>query len=1036
MGSPAFNFSRNLDFLNQAGSLGFKVAGTVDQQVGVALLKDTPFPDRTIRFGDMKLEASTASPIVFSRQGGDKISFSAKGGAFAGAGVYVNASELLKDLPAGQFASPALDFEAAPGDFLAAIRWGYDASATASGAMALGAAGSATIQAQASGDGLFAVVRRLPKSTGARTLIQSVADSWLLPRQIRSVEDLAPGTWLLAEVLGSVQVKLGAALGYDFNWVREVGLGQLKGDIGLRVQLGLATAIGFKAAGRCMVVVSRESGEKTLRLRVLRVKSRQLDFALNAAAAVKAVDTLLPRDADDLVKAVFGVHGEQILKDIAVVQKWTDVKKPLPELLAAAGVDGAEELIARIAGIEVSELAARVDEALNRVAEFTRKWEDLPHTVSSAILRLASGKPAIAEVKEIAAALAAADKAALERLLKERLSRIDFPSTPAGQLIEAIANGPALALLLKPLTEVKSVAEKVLGVLDGSEMESVLARFQSYLEERLNLEAILQPLSKASFKTLDGLLRKRLADFLGKQNLDFEDLDRIRGAINVVIGRRQEFYEKALEAIHRRYTFDLAYAFQKSSENQALLDATFDFSQDPAGVRTFFEHALAGNFDFVFTNHHPRVKLNLAELSHNIRRQSHTDVTLPFMSRSMGHMNDSLATARVEEQDGRVVAYRLETSDKVANNQRTSVLSLSMALSAAGFEAGQVRVHQKKLDLTYSSVFVRRDMTRKQLASALEPIAVACFPNQLKDLDHYVDFIDRRTEEAIPATPTTLGNGVVALQAVLPEGAAAAAGACWLALPSDKKDRVYRDMSMAIQMRLKKLLHESYFTEPERYHNLVPAQVLLAYCSMPPRVDAGMSNPPYWDTANEQEISAMLGKDQTVKKMQDLLKKAEALLKDTGDAGQYKPRDAGRILGSVSPRDPRLRGLLFVEFEIISHAFQAGLKMAQFKEKSAKPQGAVVALAEFGAKLTTAFNQEVVNMYVGDSVRAIGTALFLAATRAIAPPHLAAALSGASALLTIEFAKPGAPFDTQAVLNKGRLPDGLAVVSESVAEIV
>lgn len=513
-------------------------------------------------------------------------------------------------------------------------------------------------------------------------------------------------------------------------------------------------------------------------------------------------------------------------------------------------------------------------------------------------------------------------------------------------------------------------------------------------------------------------------------------MDRIRGAIDAVISRRQEFYEKALAAIHRRYSFDLAFAFQKSSGNQALLDATFDFAQDPAGVQVFFERALAGDFDFIFTNHHPRVKLNLAELSHNISRHSHTDLTLPFMSASMSHQNDSLATARVEEQDGRVTAYRLETSDKVANNQRTSILSLSMALSTAGFEAGQVRVHQNKLDLSYTSVFVRRDMTRRQLAAALQPIASACFPVKLKNLDSYVDFIDRRTEEAIPSTPTTLGNGVVALQVVLPEGAAAAAGASWLALPPDRKDPAYRNLSLAIQARLKRLLHQSYFTGPERYHHLAPAQLLLAYCSMPPRVDAGMDNPPYWDTADLDEVSAMLAKEQTLQTLRQLLRAAEPILQDTGDAGEYKPKEAGRILASVRPGDPRMKGLLFVEFEIIRHAFQAGLKMAQFKRKNAQPGEAVVALAEFGARLTTAFNQDVVNLYVGDSVRAIGTALFLAATQAIAPPQHASALSGTSALLTIEFMQPGLPFDAQAALNGARLPAGQAAVSECVVEVV
>jgi hypothetical protein len=84
---------------------------------------------------------------------------------------------------------------------------------------------------------------------------------------VRTASDLDPGTWLVVEVDGAIAVNLATTFGYDFSWVRETELGELKGDIGLKLQLGLAASVGFTARSRVAVVVSaaRERGERDQR---------------------------------------------------------------------------------------------------------------------------------------------------------------------------------------------------------------------------------------------------------------------------------------------------------------------------------------------------------------------------------------------------------------------------------------------------------------------------------------------------------------------------------------------------------------------------------------------------------------------------------------------------------------------------------------------------------------------------------------------------------------------------------------------------
>ena len=98
------------------------------------------------------------------------------------------------------------------------LRWGYDLAASAKGAIALGA--PLTFSVSGKREALYAVIRQLPKAEPAPGAVKKVATSWMLPKQVSKLDDLEPGTWLIAEVDGSIGASLGIKYGYDFNWVR------------------------------------------------------------------------------------------------------------------------------------------------------------------------------------------------------------------------------------------------------------------------------------------------------------------------------------------------------------------------------------------------------------------------------------------------------------------------------------------------------------------------------------------------------------------------------------------------------------------------------------------------------------------------------------------------------------------------------------------------------------------------------------------------------------------------------------------------
>jgi len=780
-------FQKNLPFLNGAGSLGINVSTTSPSLIPILASPIAQFPDEELELGQLKVSAATAKPIQFGT-GSFKASFSASGSAFAGIALYRDPAKVLAAISPDAEILPGLEIIPDKDSNFLLLRWGFGAEAKFNGAVALGAVGTATVAVEGGADGMFAVVRRLPRSLPALTALAQLADSWMLPRQVSTISDLDPHTWLVSEIGGSVGVALGVQAGWDFNWIRETKLGTLQGDIGLRLELAVKAAFGFRAEGRWAVVVARESAAPELRLRLFRLKSTQTNFSFNATAGLTGVNTLLPRNADDLIRAIFGTHGAQVLAQIAVVQKWTDPKKKLTDLLATEGISQAEALIAHLAGIPVDQLDNKFNDIQQKAVGLIKAWRDLDHTVATTVLKLVGDKVDLTPVREIIAALQTATPGSLKTLLAKHLGVAQFLTTPAGKLLDAVAGGQGVITLLnRPVEQVNAIADKIAKVLDGSLIEETIGRFQQFVEDKLNVGKLLNTITDTDFAALDALLKKKLADFLGKTGIKFDDLDQIRGVIQNLLNKRQEFYEKALAAFTKTYTASVAATFQKTVTNQAHLDIVFNFRDDPSGVSQFLKLALAGDFDRVLTESHSGVRLGIATLSHGVTRKSHVELTLPFFKASQTRLNEALATVKATDDSGRILVLELDAKDSVATNRRNSSLAVALSISVGSTAGTDLRVHNAgsfRYNFTMRQTLKRA--TRRDLDSQLRPL----FSQYLKaqPIDGFLDYFDARTEEVIPHTPDFFANTLVNLQVSLSGATAAFAGDAWLDIPAAKAD--------------------------------------------------------------------------------------------------------------------------------------------------------------------------------------------------------------------------------------------------------
>jgi hypothetical protein len=915
------------------------------------------------------------------------------------------------------------------------LRWGYDLEGAARGSVALGVGPTASFGAEGKRLGAYAVVRQIPGDLGALSALQSVFQSWMLPSQFRAIDDLEPGTWIVAEVDGSLAITLGAQYGYDFNWVREaVQLGGLSGDIGLKVQVGVSASFGFEASGQYAIALSRPAEARQLRVQLFRLNRKGLNLAFSAGASAQgSFGGLLPDRFDEFVAGVVGVHGLQVLKEL---ESWTAPDAKLDALLANVGVDYTRALIAKVTGVDA---ATAFEAARNRLVALLEAWKPLPHDVASTLYsflgREASGLPALkAQLSRIADQDLDTFRPEIERLL----GHVDFFKTPFGRWLESAALGPVLGAVsdTRQYARVQELAKQTLGVLDGRLIETTLVNLQRELTQRLSLDRIEQIVDETTFQQADEWLKARLSAFLGR-TVDFTSISEIRAAIHKLLSLRQTFFEQARTALTRKYEFQVIGSYQQATTRTALVDVVFDF--DAAGASStqltrLAAAAVDGDLEQILVQDITGVLLKQAVLTHGIRRQTHLEVTMPFLRVEMDHINSSLAKVEaVQSERGRILLYDLHADDLLTAKGR---FSSRFAVQGRFAQSAGVRVFDER-SMTHSYAFRQAvpNMRRRALEAQLKTYVEGYFPDTFADgeasLTTWIGDLDRTVDRVLANGPDNFGNTLLSLEVSAPSALVGA----WSSAPASEKADEYFVMSKSIQAQLRSLIPLCHFQDVTRFRDRIPSAALLVYAALPPAnaivVDDGRitrfddRKDIYWDVETAGTLEALARHSLTIAALRaDLVTVHESLTNAGGMAdvaADYHPNRIDRVLANalttaVGVAD--LRNLLIVERMVVREARQAGMKIAAFLRASETEQ-ARAALADYGSRVTDAFNSTIGGLFSPGELRPLGTLVFLEAARSFAPELKAAR---PSAMLELTILKEQPSFDMRSFVSGANPP--------------
>jgi len=928
------------------------------------------------------------------------------------------------------------------------LRWGYDISATAVGSVALGPSASLGFSAKADRKGFYAIVQAVAADAKAVASLTNLFTSWRLPSQVVDITKMPVATTFISEVDGSFSAGAKLTFGYDFNWLHAVdGLG-LKGDVGLKLQAGLSASIGFGLSGKYAVVLSRETSAEKIRLRLFKLKVNDWNFGFDASLTATPVTPPLPENFDELLQAVTGTHGQQIMKLLGRVEDWADPSKPVFGPFVDLANSEAQKLIQSITG--VTDLAAAFDSVKARIQKVFQLWDNLPQTATRLIWSKLPDPAAIASILKVANKVSALSEDSLTDFLQTSLADVSFLNTIEGKALESIASRGLFEALQDTgaLTDIKTAADKVGQILDGSALQSFLTRLQSAVNTRLDLKKIESVVDQTTFDSLDTWLKARLEDFLEQKLVGAQgvaELKKLQAGLQAILNKKDELYAKALAVIRRDYEFSIHATYQRTATTSALLDAVFDFSVKDSEASKGLQLALAGKFDQLLANTPNGVKINSGVLAFGIHKETHVAISLPYFSTESTHVNDAVAQLQTVSQDAGGLIFSLTATDLyIVKNDYSSGLTIALAApaskqNAVNFHSGANSSYRYDLKVSVSN------LTKSALSLQYAPYADAYFSQEFTSASPgtFDDWVAQ-----IALAGGKFGTALLSLSLSLPSSAAIA----WMNAPLSDRDNLYKKMSMALQRQFKQVLHEAYFSDVHKYKDVsgdTTARAVLAFCSIPPCSDARLINggdsAQFLDeTADGKNIywnfpdrgvnifsvdlrEKVLFHPQTQANLQQLLLVAQSRIQEAGDPdhvlSSYTAQSAGEIL-TAALRGKLLDFLFPVEANMVEQARGAGLKMASFcKNQFLNPEQARKDMAKFGQKLSEDFNVSLKNFAVNNALLPLGTAIYVAAAGALDPK----AAMPAAAMFTVQMLKAGvstlAPLDTD-VLRTERVVHG------------
>lgn len=938
------------------------------------LTPNQPFPEEAFSDGEISVSNIKASANKKFTLGDDakNVEFTAGGDVFAALGVYRKPEKLVNALKREGLSEPMANLthlKVADNENLMALRWGYAFDAGIKGKVALSPLVPGLSFSFGASDkkvGLSVILHAQNRTDSVADSLKGTLESWRVPRQVKSIENLKPKTTVLYETMGKLGVSLGVEYGYDFSWSRDqIQIGALSGDLNLKIEMAIKARFGFSATGLYALALSRESDDEKIRVQVFRLKQKDWSFAFDGAISSQFDKVPIPDNIDDFIKGVFNLNGSQILKDF---EKFLDPDARLEDLISEDLIGYARDLVEKVTGVDPITAS---EEAIAKFKELVAKWHELPHEITALIYGFLSNAVNLTGLKNFLTKIieSAADPKKIAAEITKNLQG-DFFNSPVGKWLITVSQQGIVSLLANIESErgkLIELAKKTSGLLDSGTVEEMLKELQKWIDEKLHLNKIvnLNP---------DEWLKKRLADFLGKQTVVTDELRQIRDAINKLRGKSAEFYKKGYDALLAKYTFEVHYAFHRTTHKDSLIDITLDFSgTNLKSAETCLAEVLNGNFSRLLSEKISCLTINQAVFTHEIKRTTHLDVGLPYFKAFVDHINETAASGKIVERDGdRLWVFSLSAVDILKKRRSLSKLSIEAELT----QSSEVRkFSEESYKTSYKFQYAKKGAKREYLKTRYNLAVDEYLRSAVPSYSDYLDELDRHLDNFGLLGANKFGNLLTSMEVSIPGKVISA----WKNLPDNPKDIFYQKMSFAVQRRLRQWIPVAYIEDEKNYNYTDDIYPLLVYMSLP--LFAKQINPNdhddvdnrvyYWDYDKNSNQKQVFESHCRTKLLSEILPK----VREATTNSAYDNSKIDKIKAFNSSKFETLCGFEKSIIKSIAKTAKAYLDFS--RTPVTEPEKKIKALAEFGKEFTDTFNDDLGHIFYTpkDALRPLGLIL-------------------------------------------------------------
>ena len=1018
------SFTKNKSLVQNNLSTGINISSGIEGKLALAIQQDKALKEleMPIILGQGQITASGPSE-EFKFKDSPNVSISGGASSELRIALYNSAEEVTKDLMKNdklKIELPSIDDTNVYGLF----SYGYTVNGDVEGEWPLGSV-SLSANVDTSIEKRAAVIVTLENNVGIQSAIVSIISELKSPKHVQTAQDLSPGTYLVMEREGTLNANFGAQVGFDFDWAHESQNPNFPGTLGLQAKLGAQLGVGLNLTGEFTLIVSRPNEDEVIHLQLCKRKLNGWNFAAGLNATVQGdLNELEEFSVDDLIKATIGIHHGQIFEDIKEIRNFTSPHE-LEKKLHGLTDDVLKEITQ----------TSTFKNARKTLINLLDKWEAVGDEGGEAILKLIEENTSVnlGALQEEFNRLGTED---VSDFLEEKFQKTGFHDTQFGQTLGAIVPFDDLFEIVAEQELVDMLQDKALKLSELLDLQEIIKNLHGSISENLSLDRIRKAAKSGDLDDLGGWLKGKLSSLT--QNDLADELRSIDSFITNLENNAADIFEKAKKALQKEYGMSFAYSYQKEKENSALIDVKFNFASNHK-VSAILKEVLDGDYSQLLTNTViDGIHLTKGVLTHRIKKQKTLSLSIPGAKRNFTRINQSIAKGTfIDEIDGRLIMYELNASDTIRRNKR--LIQVALVGNYFGKKKGHsFGIEKESLKISFNFKLQNKNLKTRHLEQIIEPFIKVNLSkpfSQVTDLttDQWIKQMDEDIEKYNANGKRRFGKSLINMSLKIPSKI----GSVWLNAPRNKRHEVYKDVSAAIQTRMRALVQTFAYENEDMFtknYNRQRLQAVLLYTSLPVLNDIDYN---YSDLIKKGgSVTSRLGRNiaRLVDKLQHDPDAEVRRSADHFDNIQESITEITRKIGYNALFDQQLENLVTKERNIVQRVIKSAIKISGLKEVAlTDPDNAIKKLSEFGTQLTETLNDVSVGFIAirKDYTRFMGSNLFVAASRAL-DSSLADNTTGFLELIVL---KESSDFEMESYLD-GAKPDMKdMIVSQMITDL-